>query len=155
MDFVSSSTSHTLRFGRRLGELAQPGDVIGLIGELGSGKTTLVKGIAEGLGIKELVTSPTFIILCPYPGRLTLYHIDCYRISSGEEAMEAGIEECLYGEGISVIEWAERIADILPEERLEIHLKFVAANKRGLAFFPFGDRYDRLVRAFRESAFGY
>ena len=129
--FISESESETIEFGRRLGTEVKPGSVIALQGDLGSGKTHMVKGIAQALEIdpKE-VHSPTFSLIHEHSGRMPLYHFDCYRMESVREAIEIGTEEYLYGEGLCVIEWPERIAALLPDEAIWIMLKNIDARKR-------------------------
>ena len=114
----------TAEFGRLLaGELA-PGAVIALDGALGCGKTALTRAIARGLGIKEPVVSPTFTIMREYTdGRLPLYHFDVYRISEPDEMYELGYEEYFYGEGITVVEWAERVSDLIPDDAVHIRIE--------------------------------
>ena len=114
---------NTRAFGLRLAQTLKAGDVIALIGDLGSGKTALTKYIAEGLGIFEQITSPTFTIVKEYySGRLPLYHFDVYRISDEEEMYELGYEEYLYGNGVTVIEWADKIKKLLPERNIVIRI---------------------------------
>ncbi|MCL1809104.1 MAG: tRNA (adenosine(37)-N6)-threonylcarbamoyltransferase complex ATPase subunit type 1 TsaE [Clostridiales bacterium] len=115
----------TREFGISLAEKARAGDVIALIGELGTGKTALTKYIAEGLGVSEDVTSPTFTIIKEYrSGRLPLYHFDAYRISSEEEMHELGCEEYFNGSGVCVVEWADKIAGVMPAESLVIRMHY-------------------------------
>lgn len=121
--FVSKSPEDTLEFGIRLGKNLGSGDVVCLEGELGAGKTVLTIGIAEGLGIKTGVTSPTFTIINEYPGEIPLYHIDLYRLEDGDEFYYMGGEDLMYGQGVSVIEWASRAEGILPEDCLWISIK--------------------------------
>jgi tRNA threonylcarbamoyladenosine biosynthesis protein TsaE len=117
------SPAETEAVGRRLAEQLQPGDVVALTGELGAGKTCLVKGIAAGLGIAETVTSPTFTIIHEYGGgRLPLYHVDLYRLDTPEQALAVGIEDYLTGNGITVIEWAEKIEPLLPARALRVRI---------------------------------
>ena len=117
MNYESFSTEETYNIGKRLGENAGPGDIYALNGDLGVGKTVFTKGFADGLGIREAVNSPTFTILQIYEdGRLPLYHFDVYRIEEPEEMEEVGLDEYLFGEGVCLIEWAERIRDILPPQ---------------------------------------
>lgn len=119
----SASEEETIAFGRRLAKDLKKGDVVALQGELGTGKTHLVKGIAEGFGIdKARVQSPTFALINEYPGDIPVYHFDCYRMESVHEAIEIGAEEYFYGEGVCVVEWPERIAGILPPETIWIEL---------------------------------
>jgi len=125
------SLLETLEFGGRLAQELQPGDVIALSGELGAGKTALVKGIARGLGIAVEVTSPTFTLIHEYGGgRLALYHIDLYRIDSVPQALAIGIEDYLNGTGVTVIEWAERIASLLPPHSTRIRIESLGENTR-------------------------
>ena len=117
----------TEAFGRELAKSLQAGDVLALIGDLGTGKTTLTKYIAKGLGIHEMITSPTFTIVNEYKsGRLPLYHFDAYRLEEegGAEVFETGIEEYFYKDGICIVEWAELIADILPDETKCIFMEY-------------------------------
>lgn len=112
----AGSTEDTFELGRCLGEAAKGGEVYTLIGDLGVGKTVFTQGFAAGLGLTETVNSPTFTILQVYEeGRLPFYHFDVYRIGDVEEMEEIGYEDCFYGEGVSVIEWANLIEEILPE----------------------------------------
>lgn len=113
----------TRKFGMKLGAGAKAGDVIALIGDLGTGKTTLTKYIAEGLGITEYITSPTFNIIKEYrSGRLPLFHFDVYRIADVDEMFEIGYEEYFFGDGVCVIEWADIIEEIIPEDALTIRI---------------------------------
>jgi len=125
------SLEETLEFGGRLARELRRGDVIALSGELGAGKTALVKGIARGLGIAVEVTSPTFTLIHEYSGgRLALYHIDLYRIDSVPQALAIGIEDYLNGTGVTVIEWAERIASLLPPHSTRIRIESLGENTR-------------------------
>lgn len=113
------------KFGRNLAETLEADDVIGLVGDLGTGKTSLTKSIAEGLGIREQITSPTFTIVREYhSGRIPLYHFDVYRLDSGAEMIALGGEEYFDSGGITVIEWADRVAEILPDETKMIFLEY-------------------------------
>ncbi len=115
----------TRALGIRIADALEPGDVVALIGDLGTGKTALTKHIASGLGITEEINSPTFTIVKEYrSGRLPLYHFDVYRLGSGEELMDIGAEEMLDGDGVCVIEWADIVADVLPEDCLAIRLEY-------------------------------
>ena len=122
---VLRGTEETERFGLELAEELKAGDVVALTGDLGAGKTTLTKSIAKGLGVTENVTSPTFTIVCEYmSGRLPLFHFDLYRIGSEEEAFEAGLEEYFHRSGVSVIEWAERVPELIPDDARVIVLEY-------------------------------
>ncbi len=121
MILESKSPEDTFQIGMRLGKLAEAGDVYTLTGDLGVGKTVFTKGFAKGLGIEESVNSPTFTILQIYEGgRLPLYHFDVYRIGSVEEMEETGFEEYIMGDGVSLIEWADLIEEILPRKRTRV-----------------------------------
>ena len=122
---VNKSEADTRKLGLELAEKAEAGDVIALIGDLGTGKTALTRYIAEGLGIKDTISSPTFTIVKEYKsGRLPLYHFDVYRLGDGEELLDIGAEEYLYGDGICVIEWADIVADVLPEDAIAINIEY-------------------------------
>lgn len=115
----------TESFGMELGQTAEPGTVIALIGDLGTGKTTLTKSIARGLGIESVITSPTFNIVKEYDtGRLPLYHFDVYRIGDIDEMYELGYEEYFYGNGVCVVEWADLIEELLPENAYVINIGY-------------------------------
>lgn len=149
----------TLRLGRAIGRLARAGDVIALYGELGAGKTQLTKGIAAGAGFRQSrnVTSPSFVLINEYPGRLTIYHVDAYRLKGLCGAAspdpvpqlrdDLGWDELFYGDGICIVEWADRVADILPAERLDIVMEHEAPEKRRIRLAPRGARYEALVEA--------
>ena len=120
----SYSTEDTLALGKQLGQQAKPGEVYTLVGDLGVGKTVLTQGIAEGLGITEAICSPTFTIVQVYEeGRMPFYHFDVYRIGDVEEMDEIGYEDYFYGEGLTMIEWANLIEEILPQKRKEIAIE--------------------------------
>ena len=121
MVLETRSAGETFRVGKRLGEQAYPGQVFALNGDLGVGKTVFTQGLARGLGIEEPVSSPTFTIVQVYEeGRLTFYHFDVYRIGDVEEMDEVGFEDYVMGDGVSMIEWADLIREILPEKRTEV-----------------------------------
>ena len=122
---ILHSEQEVTEYGIRLGEEAMPGQVIALTGDLGAGKTTLTKAIARGLGVSDMITSPTFTIVKEYrSGRLPLYHFDVYRIGDPDEMYELGYEEYFYGEGVCVVEWADIIEDFLPENAIKIHISY-------------------------------
>ena len=158
LDFISHSPAQTLRLGARLGNLVQAGDIICLEGDLGTGKTCLAQGIGRGMGITQPITSPTFTLVAEYQPASTkavLYHIDLYRLATPiEEAWAFGLDEYLLGDGVCVIEWAERIEDALPTERLWIALRHLDASKRSITMSAQGQHYDKLLRRFRTAAFG-
>ncbi len=120
----SRSEAETLALGKKLGEQARPGQIYTLDGDLGVGKTVFTKGMAEGLGIREPVSSPTFTIVQEYHGgRMPLYHFDVYRIGDPEEMEEIGYDDYFFGEGICLIEWAEKIRELLPEEVIRVTIE--------------------------------
>jgi len=158
LDFISHSEEQTRRVGARLGELLQSGDLVCLEGELGTGKTCLTQGIGRGLGIKEPIVSPSFTLINEYhppSPSPAFYHIDLYRlVDPVAEARALGLEEYLFGDGICVIEWAERIKELLPPERLWITLRHIDRTKRGILIKASGKRYLALLREFGKRAFG-
>ena len=119
---TSDSTDATRAIGRAIGRAAQPGALIALTGPLGAGKTQLAKGIAEGLGVTGVVNSPTYVLMNEHPGRLRLFHIDAYRLADADEAFAAGLLDERQAAGVTVVEWADRLAGQLPDDRLEIEL---------------------------------
>ena len=122
--YETDSASKTLELGRLFGASAKPGTVFALTGDLGTGKTVFTKGLAEGLGITEPVTSPTFTIVQTYDGgRLPFWHFDVYRIGDIEEMEEIGYEDAFYGEGVSLVEWAEIVEDLLPENTVRVTIE--------------------------------
>lgn len=124
-EIVIRNEKDTRDFALKLADLLQPGTVLALIGDLGTGKTTLTKYIARGLGIAETLTSPTFTIVKEYhSGRLPLYHFDVYRMESAVDLFEIGAEEYFYGDGVCIVEWADQVAEILPDETLCIFIEY-------------------------------
>jgi tRNA threonylcarbamoyladenosine biosynthesis protein TsaE len=155
LDVISHSSEQTQRFGMRLANLLEPGDALALVGDLGTGKTVFVQGLARGLGVQEQVHSPTFILANEYrSGRLALFHVDAYRIQSVGEALGFGLEDYLSDFGVTVIEWADRIRDALPQEHLLVEFRHVSNTKRGLLMKAHGLRYERLVEELKQNAFG-
>jgi tRNA threonylcarbamoyladenosine biosynthesis protein TsaE len=124
------SRKQTILLGERIGRSLKPNDIVALSGELGAGKTTLVQGIAKGLGIKDWVTSPTFTIINEFKGSINLYHVDLYRIEKMEEALEVEIEEYFTKGGVTVIEWSEKIRPLLPAGMIDIRIKMLSENDR-------------------------
>ena len=147
LELNSHSPEQTQLLGSYLGELAQKADVFLLVGELGTGKTCLVQGIARGLNVKEYAFSPSFVILREYHGRLPLYHIDFYRLDHIEELADLGLEEYFYGDGVCVVEWAEKGLQIVPRDNLLITLHYIPAfeTKRSICLKPQGARYRELT----------
>jgi len=140
LELSLNDLEQTKRLGVQLGELAKPGDIYTLTGPLGAGKTTLTQYIGQGLGVPDecYITSPTFSLLHEYHGRIPLYHMDLYRLSS-EELYELGFEDYFYGEGLTVIEWPDRLDELMPEDRLEIILDFSSESSRTVFLVSHGD----------------
>lgn len=145
--FTTSSPEETEALGRELAGGLKAGDVVGLTGELGSGKTCFVQGLAKGLGITGYTKSPSFTIVNVYEGgrggkggkggkggRLPLYHIDLFRVGGGAELDGLGLEEYIYGEGVSVIEWADRAIEILPERAIVVRFSYKGETERSIEF---------------------
>lgn len=155
IEIFSRSPEQTHRVGMRLGSLLHEGDVICLQGELGSGKTTLVQGIAQGWGSLDEVTSPTFVLVNSYlrPGGGQLFHLDTYRIESTREAEELDLDNMLV-QGPLVIEWPELVESILPSERLWVELAYQDEEQRSMRFRSSGDHYFQMLTEFRQSVFG-
>lgn len=141
----TNTADETIALAERLVSLLQPGDVLTLEGDLGAGKTTFTKGIATGLGIKRTLSSPTFTIIKEYEGTMPLYHMDVYRLENSDE--DIGFDEYFNGNGITVVEWAQFIEDYLPEERLDITIKYLDEQSRGIEFIPIGAHYEKVVKA--------
>jgi tRNA threonylcarbamoyladenosine biosynthesis protein TsaE len=144
----------TEAFGRRLGERLFPGAVVALVGQLGAGKTHLTRAIAEGLGVKNpaAVNSPTFVLIQEYPARLPIYHFDAYRLSGSREFVELGVDEYFRGEGVCLVEWADKVSSTLPAEHLQIHIEVIDENRRTFTVTWEGTRYERLVSELRTTA---
>ena len=155
VEFFSHSPVQTRRVGMRLGALLRRGDVVCLSGELGSGKTTLVQGITKGWGSLDLVSSPTFVLVNMYrrPDQQILHHLDAFRMQSAQEAEDLDINLMLEN-GPLVMEWPERIASVVPKDRLWVATRWVADEQRGMLFTIHGKRYQELLAVFRRLIFG-
>src|SRR5581483_1012419 len=148
----SKSPEETFHLGALLGREAAGGEVVGLSGPLGAGKTEFVKGLAKGLDVTDAyVSSPTFILVHPHEGRLPLYHIDLYRLEKEDDAAGIGLEEYLEGDGVAAVEWAERGLRFLPEERLMISLHYREGNRREFIFTASGARYLRWIELVKKN----
>jgi tRNA threonylcarbamoyladenosine biosynthesis protein TsaE len=143
----TDAPAQTRDLGRRLGASAQPGTVLALIGPLGAGKTELTKGVAEGLGVASVVNSPTFVLMNEHPGRLRLFHVDAYRLGDASEAVAAGLLDERQAEGVTVIEWADRLAELLPDARLELVIEPSAeiADQRSIRWHAYGAQHAALA----------
>ncbi len=140
----------TQRWGQCLGELMQPGLFIALLGDLGAGKTSLSQAIAHGLGITEPVLSPTFTLMNQYQGRVNLYHLDLYRLDVAEQVWELGWEEIVEGDGVCLVEWADKFPTVWPDEYMTITLQTLADGGRTAVVRAEGDRYLRLLKEMSE-----
>ncbi len=152
---ITRSAARTKQMGWMLGRLLRGGDVVALTGELGTGKTVLTKGIARGLGIDERnVTSPTFTLMNEYAGRSPLYHFDAFRMGSAGEMEELGADDYFFGGGVCVIEWAERVVEALPADRLEIAAEHVNEFRRCYEITSTGPRSAEVLREFKRMLSG-
>lgn len=144
---VSNCVEDTVALGRELGKKLMPGDFIALIGDLGSGKTHFVQGVAEGDDMQAdvCVTSPSYTLLNEYPGRVPLYHFDLYRLHGDGDIQELGFDEYFYGDGACLVEWAERLDQELPKENLKIVFSQLDDTSRKIDFYCSGTRYEILV----------
>lgn len=150
LKIITGTPEETTHVGEKVGKLLINGDVICLEGPLGAGKTALTHGIAKGLGVKDYINSPTFNIIKEYEGRVPFYHMDLYRLEEADELIDLGYEEYVYGQGVTVIEWADKAADFLPEERLTIKMDYGGEElSRVIEIIPSGIRYEKLVENLR------
>jgi tRNA threonylcarbamoyladenosine biosynthesis protein TsaE len=152
--FASPSPARTRALGRALGRLLEPGDFVGLVGELGAGKTLFVRGVADGADVpEEQVSSPTFAIVYPYQGRLPLYHADLYRVADADELYATGFPELVGGDGAVLVEWIDRIWSAAPAERLEVRIEASARAKRRrrLVAQARGARAESLLAAWKKA----
>ena len=145
MNLSTHNPEQTQKFGVSIGELALPGDIFLLVGELGTGKTCLAQGIAWGLGVEEYAVSPSFVLVRELHGRLPLYHIDLYRLDHIEEIAELGLDDYLYGNGVCVVEWAEKGLPVLPAEHLLIEISYLSDTERSFQLKPSGQRYLEML----------
>jgi tRNA threonylcarbamoyladenosine biosynthesis protein TsaE len=155
LEFISHSPEQTRRVGATIGEMLKPGDLICLMGELGAGKTTLMQGIAQGWGSTDRVTSPTFVLVNQYSRAdgQELNHLDAYRLKNTMEAEDLD-PDLMLEKGALVVEWADRISAVLPEENLEVKMRWMADEYRGMIFHACGTHYDDLLEQFRQETFG-
>jgi len=144
--FRTASAGQTERAGRVLGSLLRLGDVLALSGDLGAGKTHLVQGVAQALGVEERVTSPTFNLLLVHPGRLPLYHFDLYRLACASELEDIAFYETLEGDGVSAVEWGDRFPGCLPPDRLVVVIHREGENERRFEVRAGGERSARLAQ---------
>jgi len=141
----------TEKFGERLGNILKGGDVLSLTGDLGAGKTTLTKSIGKGLGVEEYITSPTFALINEYNGRVKVYHFDVYRLDNVDDLYDLGFEDYFYSDGVTIVEWGDRISELLPEETIHIHIeKGKELDERIVTISGEGERYSQIVKELRE-----
>jgi tRNA threonylcarbamoyladenosine biosynthesis protein TsaE len=148
-EVITTSPAATQALGRRLGRVLEPGSVIALVGELGSGKTLLTRGICEGLGVPlRQVNSPTFVLVNEYCGRLPVFHLDVYRLGGAADVVELGITDYFQraGQGVMIVEWAEKLPGVLPEDRLEVSIERLSARKRRFSLAAEGPHFSPLFK---------
>ncbi len=154
-EFFSRSPDQTRRLGVRLGGLIRQSDMICLYGDLGAGKTTLVQGIAQGWGSMDAVSSPTFVLVNTYrnTGKDLLFHLDAYRLESAQEAEDLDLDT-MFDQGAVVVEWAERITEVLPKDRLDVTLRWISDEHRALSIKSCGDHYECMLNEFQRQVVG-
>ena len=146
MEIILNGLDETREFGIKFGELLRPGDVVCLNGELGAGKTTLTKSIGLGLEVDDYITSPTFSLINEYEGRYPVYHFDVYRLENTDELYDLGFDEYFYGKGVSIIEWADKIENFLPEERVVLDIEYGDnIDERRINIKIYGNRYKEIL----------
>jgi tRNA threonylcarbamoyladenosine biosynthesis protein TsaE len=155
LEIISRSSEQTRRVGMRLGSLLKPGDLVALVGNLGSGKTTLVQGIAAGWGSLDPVSSPTFVIVNVYrhSNGVRLFHLDAYRLNNSDEALDLDLDSML-DQGPMIVEWAERVKSVLPDNGLWVQLNYIDEVQRDLIFSGRGQYYADLLSRFRKLIYG-
>jgi tRNA threonylcarbamoyladenosine biosynthesis protein TsaE len=155
MTVISRNPEETFLIGKIIGKNLSIQDVVALIGELGAGKTCLTQGIARGVGVPNLypITSPSFTLINEYQGRVTLYHFDLYRLTGSHDIEDMGYEEYLFGDGICVIEWADKIRDILPINTLFISLKYLNENEREMLLSGKKTKVDHIFIELKNGGF--
>ena len=147
LEILLKNLEETEEFGIKLGSLLKKGDILCLNGDLGAGKTTMTKSIGLGLGVEEYITSPTFALINQYSGRLPVYHFDVYRLENAHELYDLGFDDYFYGNGVCVIEWADKIEKMIPKERMVIDIeKGKSDDGRILKFSGYGARFQELVK---------
>jgi tRNA threonylcarbamoyladenosine biosynthesis protein TsaE len=150
---VSHNTLQTQEIGKALGQIMSAGSVVALVGELGVGKTCLAQGIIRGLGVvQNYITSPTYTLVNEYKGRYPVYHFDFYRLDFIQQADDLGYEDYLDSQGVIIIEWADKIRELLPQAYLETNLRRLTENSREIVLIPEGDSYQKLINQFSQSA---
>ncbi len=128
--FLTHSAAETIELGRALSSALRPGDVVAFYGDLGAGKTTMIKGVAAGLGVADVVKSPSFVIVTEYAGRLPVYHVDLYRLNENSDFESIGLDSYLGGDGVCLIEWAERAEKVLPDKAIRVRMSVEGSGRR-------------------------
>lgn len=136
----------TKAFGKRLGSLLKPGDILCLNGDLGAGKTTLTKSIGLGLGVEDYITSPTFALINEYEGNFPVYHFDVYRLEGVGDSFDLGFDEYFFGRGVCIIEWAEKIEEVIPEDRIVLDIEKTSEMGRKINLRGYGSRYLEVIK---------
>lgn len=142
MTFHTASAEETIELGKKIGSLLKKGDIIAMQGTLAAGKTTITKGIAQSLGVKDEITSPTFCLISEYEGKMPLYHMDVYRLEGGEDFINLGVEDFMYGNGVSLIEWSEKVMDELPKKTIILKIEPIeGTTERNITLenWPYGE----------------
>lgn len=144
----TQSATETIQIGKRIGKLLRSGDVIALVGELGSGKTYLIQGLTAGVGVEKsnYISSPSFTIIHEYQGKIPFYHVDLYRLATEEEVEGLGLQEYWVRGGVTAIEWADKIPNLLPKELLWINLRYLGECARSIRLLGKGKRYKDLLK---------
>ncbi len=139
--FITNNTEETIELGKKIGNYLRKGDVIAMQGTLAAGKTTITKGIAQSLDISETITSPTFCLISEYEGKMPLYHMDVYRLDNEEDFANLGTEDMIYGNGVSIIEWSEKIMNELPKKTIILKIEPQADGSRIITLdnWPYGE----------------
>jgi tRNA threonylcarbamoyladenosine biosynthesis protein TsaE len=145
----AASVAATLDLGERLGQVASAGDLICLWGDLGAGKTQLTKGVARGLGVEDTVNSPTFVLMSEYAGRLPLFHVDLYRLADARDALSGGVVDDRQADGLTVVEWPDRMRDVLPRMRLDVVIDGTGDDVRTIDLVTLEPAYRRYLEAAR------
>jgi tRNA threonylcarbamoyladenosine biosynthesis protein TsaE len=144
---VTRDPAATRALASALAVVAMPGDLVSLVGDLGAGKTQFAKGFGAGLGIEETIVSPSFVLMAEYRGRLPMFHIDLYRLADAAEALAGGLIDDRQTEGVTLVEWAERLADAMPDERLDVLIEGTGDEPRRIELLAHGARYERYIEA--------
>jgi tRNA threonylcarbamoyladenosine biosynthesis protein TsaE len=149
--FVTTTPEETRRFGSALGASLEPGAFVGLEGPLGSGKTVVVQGAARALGYDGYVTSPSFVIVNEYEGRLSMFHVDLYRVAGAQELDDIGYREVFFGDGVALVEWSDRADEFLPSDRLEIAIRMERGDVRIFRVSALGEQAARVLARIRSN----